>query len=93
MLPQAARPSAPRVTQRVRQAKTMVADVLDLLEALGRFGAFWGFMLSGSVRKRVQADWRKAGVAGRCLMVLEGVLNTFVGLLPLWIVLAVAWWR
>ena len=55
----------------------------EAIEALGYFGSFWGFVFSRRVRATVIADWRKRGVAGRLVGLLEAAFATFIGLGPL----------
>ncbi|MBD0321662.1 MAG: hypothetical protein ICV87_15105 [Gemmatimonadetes bacterium] len=63
-------------------------DILDLLELLGYFAAFWLFLVSRDFRRRHIAEFRQAGVVRRCVFVLDGMVATFCGLLP---ILVLAW--
>jgi hypothetical protein len=55
----------------------------EVLEAVGCLAAFWGFVVSPAYRTRCLDEFRAAGTAGRCCMLLEGCVAAFCGLLPL----------
>lgn len=59
-------------------------DLLEGLELLGYFAAFWSFALSRRTRAAVLERFRAAGVGGRCSLAMHATMSLAVGLaLPL----------
>jgi hypothetical protein len=58
-------------------------DLVDAGELLAYFTAFWCFLFWPAFRRRRIAEFLGAGAVRRGFMLLEGVIATFCGLLPL----------
>jgi hypothetical protein len=69
-----------------------LADAADAIEFLGRFAIFWTFVFKRSYRRSVIREWKHAGRLTQALSVLDGMVTGVVGLLPLVLIGAGAWW-
>lgn len=55
-------------------------DLVEAGEAALRAASFWLWFVSPRFREKVAADWREAGVLGRCMIGFEALISVGLGL-------------
>ncbi len=58
------------------------SGLIDAIEVLSLFTAFWRFFLSHNYRKQILSRWYSASPGRRLLLILQACVATVCGLVP-----------